>query len=79
MYLIFVSVNFRGLTENGIPVDFLFRCVDIYLLITSFYIYICLSWYTKFCNLMVQTKTIKLGIERMKMYSQIYKHMFSYI
>ena len=39
MYLIFVSVNFRGLTENGIPVDFLFRCVDIYLLIMSFFIY----------------------------------------
>ena len=41
--------------------------------------YICLSWYTKFRNLMVQTKTITIGIERMKMYSQFYKHMFSYI
>jgi len=62
--LIFVGISFRGLVGNGMFDDFLFRCF--YILASNVSCYIYLLWCTKFRALIVPTKNMKIGIQRIK-------------
>jgi len=64
--LIFIGINFLGLVESLMSVDFLFLRFDT----NNISCYICHLLCTEFHGLMVHTKTTKNGIQRENMNSQ---------